>query len=136
MPEIKAIDATPQRPEGNRVVDAPVLEIDLNKFMEELKDEPTWKESDRNSITIHKSASLVMVLMGLQAGAELKPHKAEGILTLQVIKGEIEFITENKKTLLSKRNMIVLHENIFHSVIALEESFVLLSIAKVKEEKE
>ena len=136
MTDIKSIDATPQRPDGDRLVDAALQEIDLDKFIDSLKEESTWKESDRNSITLHKSGNLAIVLMGLHKDAEIKPHNAEGMLTLQVIKGEIEFITEQKRTMLSKRQMVVLHENIFHSVVAQEDSFVLLSISKTKEKEE
>ncbi|RYD75275.1 MAG: hypothetical protein EOP53_16760 [Sphingobacteriales bacterium] len=133
MSEIKSTDATPQRPDGERVLDASITEIDINAFIEKIKSESTWKDSDRNSMTIHKSEQLVVVLIGLHEGAEMKPHKAGGILSLQVLHGKIDFIAEDKKTTMKKGNMLVLHENIFHNVIALEESFLLLSIAKVKE---
>lgn len=135
MNEIKTTDSTPQRPEGERVLDASITEIDINLFIEKIKAESTWKDSDRNSMTIHKSDHLVIVLIGLHAGAEMKPHKAGGILSLQVLDGKIDFIVEQKKTAMKKGNMLVLHENIFHNVIAGEESFLLLSITKVKEEK-
>lgn len=133
MQEIKTTDATPQRPEGERVLNAPLTEIDINDIIEKIKAESTWSESDRNSMTIHKSDNLVLVLIGLRSGAEMKPHKAGGILTLQVLDGKIDFIAEQNKTILKKGSMLVLHENIFHNVIAQEESFLLLSIAKVKE---
>ncbi|RYY48170.1 MAG: hypothetical protein EOO06_10965 [Chitinophagaceae bacterium] len=135
MEDIKTMDATPQRPEGTRVVDAALTEVDLNQFIEDLKGESTWKDSDRNSITVHKSDNLVIVLIGLHDKAELKPHNAPGILSLQVLKGKIDFIVEAKKVEMEKGNMVVLHEKIFHSVCAREESFLLLTIAKTTEEK-
>lgn len=130
MEEIRSTDATPQRPEGERILDAAMTEIDINDFISQLKSESTWKDSDRNSITVHKSMHFVQVLIGLHKGAELKPHKAGGILSLQVLEGSIEFILEQKTAAMKKGNMLVLHEDIYHSVKALEESFLLLSIAK------
>ncbi|RYY70716.1 MAG: hypothetical protein EOO13_05680 [Chitinophagaceae bacterium] len=135
MEEVKSMDATPQRPEGSRIIDAALTEVDLNQLISDLKEESTWKESDRNSITVHKSDNFVIVLMGLHDGAELKPHNAAGVLSLQVIKGKIDFIVEAKKVEMETGNMVVLHDRVFHSVVAKEDSFLLLSIAKVKEEK-
>ncbi|MBC7934835.1 MAG: hypothetical protein H7Y86_05690 [Rhizobacter sp.] len=135
MPNIKSMDATPQRPGGDRLVDAPLTELDLEQFIDDIKDESTWKESDRNSITLHKSPNYVVVLIGLHEKAEMKPHNAEGIMSLQVLKGTIDFIVETKKIEMKKGNMIVLHENIFHSICAQEDSFLLLTIAKTSEEK-
>lgn len=135
MQEIKTTDSTPQRPEGERVLNALLLEININDFIEKIKAESTWKDSDRNSMTVHKSDNMVVVLIGLHAGAELKPHKAGGVLSLQLLQGAIDFIVEQRKTTVSKGQMIVLQENIFHSVVAQEESFLLLTIAKSKEER-
>jgi len=135
MEEVRSMDATPQRPEGGRVVDAALTQIDLKRFIDDLKEESTWKESDRNSITVHKSDNFVMVLIGLHENAELKPHNAKGILSLQVLKGTIDFILEDKKVEMEKGNVVVLHENIFHSIKGREESFLLLSIANTGDEK-
>jgi len=53
--ENKYNESTPLRPEGDRVVDAPLVSIDLPSFMKQIKQEATWKNSDRNAITIFKS---------------------------------------------------------------------------------
>ena len=49
------------------------------------------------------------------------------------MKGRINFTTEQTKVLLEKGQMIVLHENIPHSVLALTESFFLLTLALSKQ---
>ncbi|MBL0024963.1 MAG: hypothetical protein IPO98_08050 [Saprospiraceae bacterium] len=41
----------------------------------------------------------------------------------------MNFITEKQNTLLEKGQMIVLHENITHSVLALADTFFLLTLA-------
>lgn len=129
------MDATPQRPEGTRTVDAPVTAIDLDKFISSLREESTWKESDRNSITVHKSGNLVVVLIGLHEKAAIKPYDVEAVISLQVLQGKVNFITEEKNIEMKKGQMIVLHENIFHSIIALEESFLLMGLVSLKENK-
>ena len=52
--EEKYNESTLQRPEGDRAVDAPLVDIDLPMFIKQIKEETTWKESDRNAITVLK----------------------------------------------------------------------------------
>ena len=56
-------------------------------------------------------------------------HKAEGIISLQVLDGHINFITEDRTEELTKGKMVTLHKGINHSVAALEKSVFLLTIA-------
>lgn len=125
----KKNDATPQRPEGSRVLDAQQVEMKLPELIARLKSETTWAESDRNAITLLKSDTMRIVLMGLHRNASLKPHKANGMLSVQVLEGKIDFTTEQKTVQLAGGEMIALHENITHSVLACEESFFLLTVA-------
>ncbi|MEO6883843.1 MAG: cupin domain-containing protein [Bacteroidia bacterium] len=127
--ENKSNDATSQRPEGNRVLNAQLVEMNLYKFIEQIKAETTWTNSDRNSVTIFKSETMRIVLMGLHENAELKPHKANGVISVQVLEGKINFITEQQSSLIEKGQMIALQENNTHSVIALTESFFLLTLS-------
>ena len=74
--ESKYNESTPQRPEGARVVDDKVVSIDLPTFMNRLKVERTWADSDRNAITVFKTNGFRVVLVGLHKAAEM-PRKAE-----------------------------------------------------------
>ena len=130
--EIKSNDSTPQRPEGDRVLDAPLVEMDLPKLIAQIKAETTWADSDRNSITIFKSETMRIVLMGLHENAELKAHKANGVISVHVLEGKINFLTDQQTSLIEKGHMIALHENITHSVLALTETFFLLTLAMNK----
>lgn len=127
--EEKSNEATSQRPEGERMLSAPLVEMELSGFIKQIKSEPTWADSDRNSVTIYKSDLMRIVLIGLHDQAELKPHKANGIISVQVLEGEIEFYTETQRVQMAKGKMIALQENIVHGVKALKESFFLLTLA-------
>ncbi len=127
--ENKSSEATPQRPDGERILNAPLVEMNVNKFIKQIRSETTWADSDRNSITIFKSETMRIVLMGLHENAELKPHKANGVISVQVVEGKIEFTAEQHNTPLETGQMIALQENITHSVRALADSFFLLTIA-------
>jgi len=130
--ENKTTDSTPQRPDGGRILNAPLVEMDLNEFIQQIKDETTWAESDRNSVTIFKSETMRIVIIGLHENAELKPHKANGVISVQALEGKIQFTAEQQITQLEKGQMIALQENIMHSVKALTDSFFLLTLAMNK----
>lgn len=105
--------------------------MDLNQFIEQLKNESTWNESDRNSITIFKSDTMRIVLMGLHEDAELKTHTANGIISLQVLEGQLKFTIEEQTVELQKGVMLALHKNMPLRLIALKETFCLLTVAMV-----
>ena len=128
----KSNDATSQRPEGNRVLNAQLVEMDLQSIIIQIKGESTWAESDRNSVTIFKSETMRIVLIGLHKDAELKPHTAKGVISVQVLEGKINFVTEQQTSLVEKGQMIALQENVSHSVLALEDAFFLLTLAMTK----
>lgn len=67
------------------------------------------------------------MLIGLHQHAKLKPHKANGVISIQVLEGKIEF-SAGQQTNLEMGQMIVLQENITHSVKAVTESFFLLTL--------
>jgi quercetin dioxygenase-like cupin family protein len=127
--EPRSNEATPQRPEGDRTIDASLITMDLDRSIAQLRNEPSWKDSDRNSITLYKNDELRIVLLGLHEHAELKTHTAKGIINVQVLEGHIKFTTDQQVTELEKGQMLTLKKLIPHSVLALKESFFLLSIA-------
>lgn len=127
--EHKSNDATSQRPDGERILNAPLVEMNLNECIKQIKSETTWTESDRNSVTLFKSETMRIVLIGLHKNAALKPHKANGVISVQVITGKIAFTADQQTIQLEKGQMIALQENNIHSVEASEESFFLLTLA-------
>lgn len=126
---IKANEATPQHPEGDRVILAPMVEMNLTESIKQIKSESTWTEGERNSITLFKSDTMRIVLIGLHKNAEMKAHKANGVISVQVLEGEMEFATEAQTLHLKSSQMITLQENIMHSVKAVSECFFLLTLS-------
>ena len=80
-------EATKQRPQGERTLDASLVTIDLNYFTKQIKDEKAWKESDRNAITVFKTNGMRIVLIALHKNAEMTKHTADGIISVQVLEG-------------------------------------------------
>ncbi|MFD2163756.1 cupin domain-containing protein [Paradesertivirga mongoliensis] len=125
----KSNDATPQRSAGERTLDAEMVVLDLNTAQNQIKSEAAWHNSDRNAITLLKNEGLRIVLIALHAEAELKAHKAPGIITVQVLDGHINFKTDKLESGLRKGEMLTLQTGITHSVFAVTEAVFLLTIA-------
>jgi quercetin dioxygenase-like cupin family protein len=132
--EEKFNESTPQRPDGDRLMDATMVTIDLPAFLQQIKQEAKWKDSDRNALTVYKTNGMRIVLIALHAGAEMVKHTANGIISLQILEGEIKFSTDEHTVELSKGQVLALHKQIPHSVLAKEESVFLLTLTTTLEE--
>jgi quercetin dioxygenase-like cupin family protein len=128
--EIKSNDATPLRPDGDRFLNAQIVEMNLNDFIAQIKKEVSWTKGDRNSLTIFKSDVMTVVLIGLKRGAQLKPHQWEGLQSIQVLEGSIEFKSEQQNCIIKKRQIIVVQKEILHTFKALTDSFILFTLLK------
>lgn len=126
--EIKNNESTNLRPEGDRIMDAPLVSMNISQFIQQLKDEVTWQNSDRNAMTVYKTNGLRIVLIALQEDAILKEHTADGIISVQVLEGEIIFMTDSQSMVIKKGEMIALHKGLPHSVKAIKESVFLLTL--------
>ena len=127
--EAKHNESTEQRPDGGRLMDAPLVSIDVPGFIREIKNEEAWKKNDRNAITIYKTNGMRIVLIALHEDAVMAKHTANGIISVQVLDGEIIFNTEHESVVLKKGQMIALHKGESHSVAAAKESVFLLTMA-------
>ena len=127
--ETKYNESTEQRPEGGRIMDAPLVSIDVPGFIREIKNEDAWKKNDRNAITIYKTDGMRMVLIALHEDAVMAKHTANGVISVQVWEGEIIFSAANQSVVLKKGQMVALHKGEPHSVAATKESVFLLTIA-------
>lgn len=131
--EIKRNESTELRPEGARVLDAPVVQINVPEFLEQIKDESAWKNSDRNAITVYKTDGMRIVLVALHKKAVLEEHTTNAVISLQVLDGKINFDAEGKNYTLKKGEIITLHRNLSHKVLALRKSVFLLTVAAFRD---
>jgi len=127
----KQNNATRNRPEGNRAIDSASIVIDIPAYTRQIKREETWLKNDRNSITVYKTSGLCIVLGALHKDAELPTHKAEGIMSVQIVEGMVEFMTDDMTAILRKGQMIALHKGVSYRATALEESVYMLTISDV-----
>jgi quercetin dioxygenase-like cupin family protein len=79
--------------------------------------------------TLFKKADFRMVLVSMEKGSSLKEHHADGTISVQVLKGVINFTTQGETHRLQAQSAITLSASIKHAVDALEDSAFLLTIA-------
>jgi quercetin dioxygenase-like cupin family protein len=116
--------ARPDRP-----VEHPLLHLQLHEQLERLRQEPTWRASGRNAITLAKEPTLRVVLMLLGKGTQISEHQAAGPLTFHVLSGSVAFRAGDRGERLGSGELVVLESAVAHEVEALEESACLLTLA-------
>lgn len=114
---------------ADRPVEVPLLHLQLDELLERLKQEPTWRASGRNAITLAKEPALRVVLMLLGQGTKISEHQAAGPLTFHVLSGSVTFRAGDRGERLGSGEVIVLESAVAHEVEALEESACLLTLA-------
>jgi quercetin dioxygenase-like cupin family protein len=132
--ERKRNEATLNRPEGDRVLDAAYVFIDIDDYIRQLREEDAWQKSDRNGITVYKTDQVTMVVVGLHEKAILKNNVIDGIVTMQVFEGRIRVTTPEGDIELKPNQIVTFHRCIDHSVEALDESVLLLTNNTTKRE--
>ncbi len=127
--DAKFNDATKQRLKGDRIINAPLVTLDILLLIEQIRKEKLWKDNDRNAITVFKTNGMSIVLIALHEGAEMIKHIAKGVISLQILEGKIRFSAEEQTIELGKGQMLTLHDGIPHSLLAIEETIILLTLA-------
>jgi quercetin dioxygenase-like cupin family protein len=124
--EIKRNDATLNRPDGDRVLDAPYVFMDLENYEKQVKDEEAWDKNDRNGITIFKTDNLTTVLTCLHKDASIEDNSVDGLFQVQVLDGKVSISTVDGEAEMRQGEMMIFHPNVQHSIKALKKSTLLL----------
>lgn len=119
--------STDLRPEGERILDAPLVQVDIPNFIRQIRSENAWHNSDRNAMTVYKTEGVSVVLIALHEKALIAKHTAAGVINVQVLEGEIRFSTDEQDVLLKKGQLLALHKRVPHSVLAIQESVFMLT---------
>lgn len=125
--ENKRNEATLNRPEGDRVLDAPYVFINIPEFIRQIKSEEAWQKNDRNGITVFKTDRITTVLTCLHAKAVLKDLLVDGIFTIHVIEGIVRVKSPDGDVDMQANQVIVFHQLIDHSIEAMMDSVLLLT---------
>ena len=110
------------------MLDGPLLIFDLPYLMEKIVTEDSWQKNKRNAITLLKNENMRLVLIDLSSGEEINFRQSDNLISLQLMKGEVEFNTENKIAMLKQGQLLTHHENMQHSLVAIGETIFLLTV--------
>jgi len=65
-------------------------------LLNRLEEEKAWKDSDRNAIIVFKTDGMRIVLIVLHKDAEMIKHRVHGMISIQVMEGQILFTTKEQ----------------------------------------
>src|SRR5687768_10858611 len=125
--ENKRNEATLNRPEGDRVIDAPYVFINIPDFIRQVKSEEAWQKNDRNGITVFKTGRVTMVLTCLRAKAVMHDVLVDGIFTIQVLEGIVRIKTPEGEVDMQANQVMVFHQLVDHSIEAMMDSVLLFT---------
>jgi quercetin dioxygenase-like cupin family protein len=97
--------------------------------LEELRAKPEYEANGRTGTTLVKTPDLRVVLEAVRAGARLQEHQAPGPVTIQVLSGELRFVSEGEVIYLREGELLAALDRQPHSVEAVTDSAFLLTIA-------
>lgn len=124
------IDATSNRPDGERKIDSPVLLINIPDLIKQIKDEKAWGENDRNAITVYKTDKMRIILIALHKDAVMQTDQPENVFSLHVLKGKVNVATNYATTEVDTDMIIAIHAKVSYTISALKKSIFLLTIAE------
>jgi quercetin dioxygenase-like cupin family protein len=107
---------------------APLLTLDLNREIEQLRSEGRW-QSGHTAKTLAKYPDLRLVLIVIKAGGRLEEHRVEGRIAVQTLDGRIRFKTADRSVDLGAGQILTLEGGIPHEVEGIVDSAFLLTVA-------
>jgi quercetin dioxygenase-like cupin family protein len=107
----------------------PLFPFDLPEVIEKIKQEGNWKMGERNVISLLQGPCLKIVLIALHGQTEINFHQSGNLVTVQLIEGKMYFQTEKQSVMLKRGSLLTFHADLRHTLIAIEESVFLLTIA-------
>jgi len=127
--EEKFNESTINRPEGDRLLDAPFVIADLNAYIKQITEEDAWFKNDRNAITIFKGDHVTVVLIALREAAQIQPPSPSvGVAIIQLISGQLNIEIEGQTFAVKRNQLVSFHEQQQYYVAAIEESILLLTM--------
>jgi quercetin dioxygenase-like cupin family protein len=104
------------------------LLIDLGEAARDLPAQAAQGQ-DRRGVTLVREGGLSVVLSHLHAGASLQEHAAPGAATVQVLDGHVRAHVGEEVLEIPAGRLVAFDANIRHSIEAIEDSTLLLTLA-------
>lgn len=126
--EEKYNESTHNRPEGDRVINAPFVVSDLGAHIKQITEEDAYFNSDRNAITLFKAHGVSVVLTALRNGAEMgTPEPTGKVGIIQVLSGSLDVEIESETSTVAVQQIISFHTHLGYHIVATEDTIFLLT---------
>jgi len=93
-----------------------------------MEEDRKQQNPSRTTKMLVKLPDLRIALITMRAGAKWEDHKTDARITVQLLRGKIQFNTAANTTDLAVGHLLVLDPGVLHSVEAIEESAFLLTL--------
>lgn len=103
--------------------------FDLPSLVDRMKDSPTWKKGELNVMILFESQDNTIILAALHEETEISSHQSSDSISLHVIEGELSFNCPDESVILNAGQMLVFHRIADYSLMSLDETVVLMTIA-------
>jgi quercetin dioxygenase-like cupin family protein len=110
-----------------------LMVFDLHSEIDSLRREAQWTDGDRNSRTLAKEVDFRVLLSVLREGATLDEQDGDARVSLQVIAGAAELLTDAGSTELRAGQLAAVDAGQRWQLRASEDSAVLLTLAWPRE---
>ena len=92
-----------------------------------------WNQTEFNDVKIekmHENEGTKEICITFAKNSAMQKHPAPGAISVQVLRGEIEFSTKEQTITLGELDMLTLPPHVEHALVATKDSIVRLSLSK------
>lgn len=102
--------------------------FDLEAVADGLRREQRPARDGHRQMTLVHEDGVTVILFDFEAGGRLPNHKAEGLVTIQVVAGMVDVVTAEGTHAMSAGSLLVLAAGVRHDVTAHDPSQILLTV--------
>lgn len=119
---------TTRTPTGDYPRPAAVHQLDLEAAADRLAQ--SLPGHSRQAESLAREAGVSVIMMAMEAGNKLKEHAAEGVVTLQLLRGRVSLSSSGETFQLRPGHMLLFQPGVQHDVHAEEQSVFLLTVTE------
>lgn len=116
------------RPHPDERFHVPQLDFDLHQVAAALRAEAAKGNSGHRQETLYHRGGMTVALFLFAAHAQMRQHRAKGVVVIQVCRGHLRISAEGKVHELAAGRLLILAPNVEHDVVAQEETEMLLTV--------
>ncbi len=127
---METINVSPVIVTDEKSVSLPLLSYELPALIEKLKLSRSWAKGELKNMILLNGPKKQVLLTALHERTEIDSCQANESVSYDILQGKLLFRTLKESLILSEGQMVTLHEKVFYSLTAIEETVFLLTISK------